>query len=141
MHKNAEISERITRMLEFLELKPAQFASKLGYDRAQTIYDIEKGRSKPSYDFFKRFVDAGFAELINIEWLISGKGPMVRNQKEVNDKSTKKEDADLAPVLIEYLKEKDNDIKQLAEEIGRLKAEISYLKNNADRGNMYVAEP
>ena len=42
-HKNTEISERISKLIEALGIKPNAFALALGYNRSQTIYDIVKG--------------------------------------------------------------------------------------------------
>lgn len=140
MAKNLEISARFTEMLEFLELKPAQFSKLLGYDRPQTVYDIKSGSTNPSSDFFFRFINAGFSEKINIEWLIAGKDPM-----KMADKKKEEPDTTVHPsLLMEYLREKDQDIKEMAEEIGSLKARLTTLQRRYHPGesdNMHVAEP
>lgn len=127
--KISKISERFSKMLEFLELRPAQFAKQLGYERAQTIYDIKNGTTNPSADFFMRFINAGYSERINIEWLIAGKGEMKTTmpEKEKSDTSVRPD------ILIQYLREKDNDIKNMAEEVGRLKAIIETFQKEEYR--------
>ena len=69
--KNTEISERFLEMLAYLRETKNAFASKLGYNRAQTIYDITEGKSAPSYDFFKKFQMSEYSDIINIDWLIT----------------------------------------------------------------------
>ena len=65
------------KVIDYLGETPNSFALKLGYQRAQTIYDIQKMKSAPSYDFFLRFMNAGYSEIINLDWLLSGKGDML----------------------------------------------------------------
>ena len=75
--KNAGISARLTQAIEYLGETANSFALKLGYSRAQTIYDIQKMKSAPSFDFFQRFSNAGYSAIINLDWLLSGKGEML----------------------------------------------------------------
>lgn len=75
--KLAEISDRITQVIAYLGETPNSFANKLGYQRAQTIYDIKNMKSAPSYDFFQRFTIAGFSAIINLDWLLTGEGNMI----------------------------------------------------------------
>ncbi len=73
-----EISERISEMLSFLGETKNAFATKLGYKRAQTIYDITDGKSAPSYDFFRKFQISEYSDVINVDWLITGRTPMLK---------------------------------------------------------------
>lgn len=61
-------------MLQILGETPNSFAKKLGYSRAQTIYDILSEKSAPSYDFFRKFADSEFSASINLSWLLTGAG-------------------------------------------------------------------
>ena len=76
--KNAEISARIMEMITFLGETPNSFANKIGYQRAQTIYDILKKKCAPSYDFFKKFADTEYSDIINLKWLLTGDGDMTK---------------------------------------------------------------
>lgn len=76
MKNNSEISVRISNVIDFLAVNANSFALKLGYDRAQTVYDIVNGKSAPSYDFFKRFMNSEYSYKISIKWLLTGKGSM-----------------------------------------------------------------
>lgn len=78
LNKNAEISERITKIIDFQSDTKNSFAQKLGYPRSQTIYDVVNGKSAPSFDFFNRFVNSEYSAIFNIEWLLTGKGNMLK---------------------------------------------------------------
>lgn len=81
MIKNTDISERIEKMLLYLNINRNNFAQNIGYERSQTLYDIISGKSKPSYDFFLKFLNSEYSELIDINWLITGNGNMIKENK------------------------------------------------------------
>ena len=76
-HKNTEISERISKLIEALGIKPNAFALALGYNRSQTIYDIVKGKSAPSFDFFNKLAMSEYSEILNMEWVLTGRGEIL----------------------------------------------------------------
>ena len=84
MKKNADFSERLKKVVDYLDITPNDFGKKLGYDRSQTVYDALNGKCKPSFDFIFRIINAEYSEIINIDWLISGRGEMLRNQNVQN---------------------------------------------------------
>ncbi len=92
MKKNTEFSARFSQVLEYLNITPNNFAKKIGYERSQTMYDVLNGKSMPSYDFFYRFSNTEYSEIINLEWLINGEGEMLKNAKEASSYSGGKED-------------------------------------------------
>ena len=75
---------------------PNNFAQKLGYTRSQTIYDILNCKSAPSFDFFNRFQNSEYSEMINIDWLLTGRGSI--------SKKTYLSENKLAENKIEYKK-------------------------------------
>gem|GEM_PF-2511848 len=83
--KDTEISERVSLMIHKLSSNPNSFATDLGYERSQTIYDIINGKSAPSYDFFRRFMLSEYSKLVSIDWLLTGRGKMMI-EKEPTDK-------------------------------------------------------
>lgn len=122
-------------MISYLGETSNSFAVKLGYSRAQTIYDIQKMKSAPSYDFFQRFSIAGFSAIINIDWLLTGEGSMLRDNKN-NDESKRSSTAITTPILpteesiiYKMYKEKDEENKILIEKIGGLKERIRQLES------------
>ena len=86
--KITEISARIAEILAKEGLTPNNFASKLGYSRSQTIYDIINGKSAPSYDFFNRFAISEYSVTYSLDWLLTGRGEM---NKEKSEKITEKD--------------------------------------------------
>ncbi len=128
--KNAEISARIAEMIENLGANPNSFAKMLGYARAQTIYDIINGKSAPSYDFFNRFANTGYSDIIDLQWLLTGKGSMMKNRQKQSSNSTSiisTTQTDAMTPLLSLIKEKDEVIRLQAEEIGRLREKIEQM--------------
>lgn len=80
-NKNTDISARIAEILDCINETKNAFAIKLGYERAQTVYDIINGKSAPSYDFFKKFQLSEYSEIINIDWLLTGRGTMLKSEE------------------------------------------------------------
>lgn len=76
--KISEISERIKQVLDYLNVSVSQFAKKIGISRPQGIYDYLNGKVKPSFDFFNAFAKSEYSEKIDVSWLLTGKGEMVR---------------------------------------------------------------
>lgn len=65
-------------LIEALGIKPNAFAVALGYRRSQTIYDILNGKCAPSFDFFNKLANSEFADRIDLEWVITGRGELLR---------------------------------------------------------------
>ncbi len=137
--KIAGISARIAEILEKEGLTRNDFASKLGYARSQTVYDIINGKSAPSFDFFYRFVISEYSETYDTDWLIAGKGEMLKpkdtSSSENADSHTSNSCKDTQkPSNIQDNSEFSLIHKQLldsllekTEEIGRLKEQINIL--------------
>lgn len=79
--KITDISERISEILTYTGDTRNSFAIKLGYERAQTVYDILNSKSAPSYDFFKKFQLSEFSDMIEADWLITGRGSMLKEKQ------------------------------------------------------------
>lgn len=78
MKNNTSISERVVQMIDYLGVNTNDFANKLGYNRSQALYDITNGKSKPSFDFFDRLSNSEFSEIFSLDWIITGKGDMLK---------------------------------------------------------------
>lgn len=130
-NKNAEISARIAEIIEFKGESRNSFAVKLGYERAQTVYDIINMKSAPSYDFFRRFSISEFSDTINTDWLLSGRGSMLRDNQDrpQHQKPTQSEPSSgEATAYYKMYEKKDAEVGSLKEEIGALKLRISQLE-------------
>lgn len=154
--KNTEISARMDELICILHTNPNKFANALGYNRAQTIYDILSGKSAPSYDFFNRFATSGYSVFINLRWLLTGKGspiieetyyqsdlPIIKGemtaeqaQKKLEEIKAKRNNQtnskEFQPLVLDRLlntiAEKDTIIREQAEELGRLREQIEQFK-------------
>lgn len=126
--KNTGISARIAEIIERVGESPNSFAKCLGYSRAQTIYDILNGKSAPSYDFFKRFTNAEISANINLRWLLTGKGDILKTKCT----SVQQEDH-LSPIFEKILATKDTTIREQAEEIGCLKEQIRQMRHRLEK--------
>lgn len=137
-NKNAEISARIAEILKYTGDTRNSFAVKLGYERAQTVYDIINMKSAPSYDFFRRFSISEYSDMIDLKWLLSGNGSMLHNSNITEDvKYSMQTDAPILKtdesVIYKMYKEKDLEVKDLMETIGSLKEQIRQLKRENER--------
>lgn len=133
-NKLAGISARITQVIAFLGETPNSFATKLGYPRAQTIYDIQKMKSAPSYDFFQRFSNTGFSAIVNLDWLLTGEGVMLRDRQTFEE--SKQSSMPITPaeesIIYKMYEKKDAEVGALKEEIGALKAKLSQYESKSE---------
>lgn len=88
----SEISVRVGQMIEYLGSNVNSFAKKLGYNRSQAVYDIINGKANPSYDFFSKLIHSEFSEVIDLRWLLSGKGEIARKTDNLSTVSEPIED-------------------------------------------------
>ena len=73
------MTEKITALMNYLHMTPAQFADRISVPRS-SISHILSGRNKPSLDFIQKVVHQ-FPD-INLEWLILGIGEMIGKREE-----------------------------------------------------------
>ena len=74
------IANQIKELREHLDLKPAQFAARLG-DKLQRIQDIERGKQKVPEDVLGRILEIFH---VSGDWLITGKGLMYAARDPLN---------------------------------------------------------
>jgi hypothetical protein len=74
------MNERLIAFLQAEELSSGRFADLMQIQRSGVSH-LLSGRNKPGYDFFEKFLRKFPA--VNIEWLISGKGKMYKEQPNV----------------------------------------------------------
>ena len=71
------MKEQLNKLMEAEGLTPARFADEIGVQRS-SISHILSGRNKPSYDFISKILSRFSG--INAEWLITGKGSMIKSE-------------------------------------------------------------
>lgn len=129
-NKNTGIAERVADIIAYNNISINKFALRLGYKRAQSVYDIVNGKVLPSFDFLFKFTTSELSRNINIRWLISGEGEMLigdhtRLEEPVGKYA--KNDISFNSDWRQYIESKDQKIIELAETIGQIRAELSIL--------------
>lgn len=70
-------SEKIEKLLEYLEINAKVLSEKLGYERPQIIYDIQKGKTKRISEDLACKITSVFSE-VSKSWLLADEGEMLR---------------------------------------------------------------
>jgi len=87
--------DRIQLILKSKNLSSSQFADEIQVQRS-SISHILSGRNKPSLDFIMKILSA-YSE-VNADWLIFGKGQMVRQEKS-DQKNVEQINTNLPPTI------------------------------------------
>lgn len=88
------MKQRVIDIIEHKKLTSSHFADKIGVPRS-TISHILSGRNKPSLELISKIADS-FPE-INLDWLIKGKGSMLKSQTSLFDPVTEIKSTPEAP--------------------------------------------
>jgi transcriptional regulator with XRE-family HTH domain len=70
------MKDQLIKIMETEGITPAKFADEIGVQRS-SISHILSGRNKPSYDFIIKILER--YQGINVEWLMTGKGTMIKS--------------------------------------------------------------
>ncbi len=76
------MEERINRILRHYNLSSTQFADEIGVQRS-SVSHVLTGRNKPGFDFIQKII--GVFPDISAEWLITGIGSMLKEEKRRSD--------------------------------------------------------
>lgn len=121
MKEKSNINERILYLIEFkANNNKKKFAEMIGY-APQVISNIVSGRkTKPSFEVIHSIISS-FVD-INPDWLLTGKGEMLRTEGSAGPPSADQvEILELLRWKVERLEEEN---KKLKEQIGSLKSEL-----------------
>lgn len=132
MKNNTDFSERLTYVIDNEDYNKNNFSELLGYKRSQTVYDLTKGKVKPSFDFITRFINSELSVKYNIEWLLTGNGAMLKSEKTDNvvmESSADYQNKSHTDKLIEVLERENENKDQLIKE---LKNELLNCKKNKE---------
>jgi transcriptional regulator with XRE-family HTH domain len=77
------MKDRLLKLIESEGLTPSKLADELGVQRSN-ISHILSDRNKPSYDFIVKILNRFTG--INADWLITGKGSMIKGENIVTQK-------------------------------------------------------
>lgn len=106
----ATTKERIVQYLDFKGIKLSRFYAETGLKRG--LLDSDKLKQSITDVFVATIIE--IYEDINLEWLITGKGEMLKEKRPKNILDPKNE------VLKEMIAEKDEKIDRLNREVGKL---------------------
>lgn len=121
------INERISKIIEYSELTPSEFADAVEVQRS-SISHISSGRNKPSLDFLMK-VKERFPEL-QWDWMINGQGEMLLNKEETELPDEKQKPASL-PDLFALIDD---------ENFGYTESEDKILKSDLRESNISVED-
>lgn len=68
--------KKIEALLEYLKLNAKAFSERLGYERPQIIYDIQKGKTKRISDDLANKITSVFPQ-VSKSWLLADEGDMI----------------------------------------------------------------
>ena len=76
MEPTAHVSQRLQQVLDHYQLTARQAAVKMGDEKSGKIYKLLSGDAKPGFDTLTQMLEV-WPEL-SADWLVMGRGPMVR---------------------------------------------------------------
>lgn len=77
------LADRFQSLLSHVKKNPSQFAKSVGFKTPQTVREILKGNTKSISEAVRLKISSNYPE-ININWLISGEGEMLRKDLGAN---------------------------------------------------------
>lgn len=115
------LKDRLLKIAEHYRLTPNKFSEMIGMSRAFVKNMNEEISTKPMRNILLKFPE------VNIIWLLTGEGEMINKNTDEQILTSENISPD---ILLDYLREKDQIIGDLRENIGRLKLELE----SAQRG-------
>ncbi len=120
------MKDQIYKIMEAEGLSPAKFADEIGVQRS-SISHIISGRNKPSYDFIIKIL--GRFSGINAEWLLTGKGSMIKSSGKADNTGAKQSSLFDQPIKNSVEREKNLDYKSSNESADALR--LSYERSSS----------
>jgi len=97
------VNQRIEELIDYLDLNPNSFSKSIGLSGNSTISRIVKSKTMPSYETLSLICDT--YDWINIRWLMTGEGEMLRSDQKDESIDVLKEKIEYQKDLIKTLKE------------------------------------
>lgn len=106
-------SERLKCVIEYYKMSTNKFAEYIGLKSAQNLYDVLKGRNGISKDLSEKI--KALCVNVNISWLLTGEGEMLKNTSETIQKTEVKDisESETIKELIAAIKRRDEDVAAL----------------------------
>ncbi|MDL2228127.1 hypothetical protein LJC25_04365 [Bacteroidales bacterium OttesenSCG-928-K03] len=133
MNKNSDLFERMLEIIRYYKIKNvSEFSKKyLGYDSPEKINRLKKEGKYPSYEVLADI--ANKFEEIDIHWLITGKGNMLKNPTKSGNIAADQLEKymDMTFQEIEFLREHVINLQQENTDlIIIIKSQVKSLSNN-----------
>lgn len=128
------VSERINKILDIKGLNVKQLAEKMGLERPQALYDIQKGKTKSITDNIANKILSVFPDVSRM-WILTGEGDVL-----IQDDSKKYAEghqSDQVTKLIDELSAQRRMTEKALEQNDRL---ITLLEKEAERTEVIVAQ-
>lgn len=128
---NILVGERLEKVIRYYKMSPNEFSKLLGFERADKIYNIIKGRFLPSFEILYAITN----KLVDIDlvWIITGKGDMLK-QRTDQPSIDKKETGYQSKYAIDM-------IRELSAENALLKAKLEKLHKEKKAKNINQPNP
>ncbi len=116
-----DVISRLKQLMDYYNLNSLTLSNKLGYNSSEKISRLFRdgnAKSKPSFDIL---YDIANIFEINIDWLLTGRGEMLRDERVPEPVPAN----NIEDRLFAIIKEKDAKVEELSKEIGRLEQIIA----------------
>lgn len=120
-HQMSDIFKRISKVIEKEGLNPTSFSKKIGVSDQVIRNIVTNERNKPGFDVLVAIIQT--FDWLNSEWLITGKGEMLKLEDNQPNYTTKLNEA------MDMIKQRDKIISLLEKENIRLEKRISELES------------
>lgn len=120
-NKIMKIAERILYFLDSQNIKPSPFENKIGVSRGYFNKMVKRNADIGEGTILK-IVE--YCPQVNLSWLILGTGEMLKNEVQK---------AEGLPEILDYLREREVEIKNLNREIGRMEERLESSKKTVAR--------
>lgn len=121
--------EIIDRILQIKGLNTKSFSEKIGLDRPQAIYDIQKGKTKNISAQIANKILSVFPD-INKTWLLTGEGPETKVEMDINAQA-----ANIPYDFIQSLMEERKRHDEMTAELIRQNGELIELLKDSPKTN------
>lgn len=127
---NNDVVSRIKELMNYHSMNSLSFSKELGYKSSEKISRLFRdGGAKPSYDII---YDISNKFEINTDWLVTGRGQMLRNADVEQNPEAQVENNTSELMLLNMYNEEKSKVEAQAEQIGALKQTIRQLEDKIE---------
>lgn len=132
------VNDRISELINALELNPNSFADQLGV-KNPVIYNIVKGRrSKPSFELLQKILVTFHA--VNANWLVNGQGDLWKRYEEIPEEFEKVKSVELSDQLNVHIRNLQQELGKdhlVVAQLGEMVSKV--IQENVEQKNRIIA--